>query len=316
MAQLARRAQPLLARKRRGLGPSVPLRWQRALWAYAFLAVPLAFFLSIRIWPAVQAFNLSVHEWNIVGEAQPYVGAANFRELAADPRFARALLNTLQYTVVGVPLQLALGLALAMLLEQVRWLRGLLRAVYFVPYVTPVVAAAWVWQWLYSPNFGAVNGVLDLLGLPPQPFLNSPEQALYAVVAMVVWQNLGFQVVIFLAGLQSIPRVYYEAAGMDGAGPWRLFRHITLPLLNPTIVFSVVIGTLQYLQLFAQVVNLNFLDQGGPLDSTLTVALYIYQVAFQRFRMGQAAAATVVLFAVMMAVALLQLRFLSRRVEY
>lgn len=310
MVEMARKTLPVRPHRR------LPLRWRQAVWAYVFLAIPLGFFLYVRIWPALQAFNLSVREWNIVGEAQPYVGSANFRELAQDPRFGRALLNTVRYTVIGVPAQLALGLGVAMLLERISRLRGLLRAVYFLPYVTPVVAAAWVWQWLYSPHFGAINGLLEFLGLPPQPFLNSPEQALYSVVAMVVWQNLGFQMVLFLAGLQSIPRTYYEAASIDGAGSWALFRHITLPLLNPTIVFSVVVGTLQYLQLFAQVVNLNFLDQGGPLDSTLTVALYIYQVAFQRFRMGQASAATVVLFAIMLTITLLQLRFLSRRVEY
>lgn len=310
MVEMARKTIPLRP------GSRIPLRWRQAVWAYVFLAIPLAFFLYVRIWPALQAFNLSLREWNIVGEAQPYVGSANFRELAQDPRFGRALLNTVRYTVIGVPAQLVLGLGVALLLERITRLRGLLRAVYFVPYVTPVVAAAWVWQWLYSPHFGPINGLLELLGIPPQPFLNSPEQALYAVVGMVVWQNLGFQMVLFLAGLQSIPRTYYEAASIDGAGSWALFRHITLPLLNPTIVFSVVVGTLQYLQLFAQVVNLNFLDQGGPLDSTLTVALYIYQVGFQRFRMGQASAATVVLFAIMLTITLLQLRFLSRRVEY
>ncbi len=297
-------------------GRRISLRWQRTLWAYLFLAVPLAFFLYVRIWPALQAFDLSLREWNIVGAERPYVGSANFQELMRDPRFGRALVNTLRYTLIGVPAQLVLGLAVALLLERVTRLRGLLRAVYFLPYVTPVVAAAWVWQWLYSPHFGMINGVLEALGLPPQEFLNSPRQALYSVVAVVVWQNLGFQIVLFLAGLQSVPRSYYEAASIDGGGSWALFRHITLPLLNPTIVFSVVVGTLQYLQLFAQVVNLNFLDQGGPLDSTLTVALYIYQVAFQRFRMGQASAATVVLFGIMLAITLLQLRFLSRKVEY
>ncbi|BAS26171.1 ABC transporter permease [Limnochorda pilosa] len=289
---------------------------RQALWAYVFLLVPMAFFLYIRIWPAFQAFDLSLREWNIVGEVRTYVGGANYERLAGDPRFARALLNTLRYTVVGVPAQIVLGLAIALLLERVTRYRGLLRAVYFLPYMTPIVAAAWVWQWLYSPNFGPLNGFLDAIGMPAQPFLDSPAQALYAVTAVVVWQNLGFVVVIFLAGLQSISRTYYEAARIDGAGARALFLHITLPLLNPSIVFAVVIGTIQYLQLFTQVVNLNFTDQGGPLDSTLTIVLYIYKVAFQRFQMGQAAAATVVLFAIILSVTLFQLKVLSRRIEY
>jgi multiple sugar transport system permease protein len=292
------------------------LSTRQALWAYLFLLVPLAFFLYFRIWPAVQSFDLALRQWNIVEAERPFVGLRNFERLGSDARFWQALRNTGMYALIGVPAQLALGLGTALLLERIKVLRGFFRSVYFIPYVTPVVAAAWVWQWLYSPNFGALNGILDFLGLPTQRFLQDPGQALLAVTAMVVWQNMGFQVVIFLAGLQSIPRVYYEAARIDGAGPGALFRHITLPLLNPTLVFSVVIATISFLQLFAEVVNLNFVDQGGPLGSTRTIVLYIYQMAFQRFQMGQAAATTVVLFALILAITLLQLKFFSKRVEY
>jgi multiple sugar transport system permease protein len=193
--------------------------------------------------------------------------------------------------------------------------RDFFRAVYFAPYVTPAVAVAWVWSWMLSPHFGLVNEVLGLLGLQPQPFLQSPSQALPTVTWVVVWQNLGFQIVLFLAGLESIPRQYYEAARIDGAEGWRLFRHITWPLLNPVLVFSAVIGTIGYLQLFTQVVNLNFTDQGGPLNSTLTLALYIYQLAFLRFQLGYAAAVTAVLFALILLVTLIQLKLLTRRVE-
>src|SRR5437870_5741293 len=187
---------------------------------------------------------------------------------------------------------------------------------FFMPSVTPIVAAAWVWQWMYSQNFGPLNGLLAELRLPLQPFLRSPAQSLYAVTAMTVWQFLGFQVVIFLAGLEAIPRVYYEAAAVDGASGWRLFRHMTVPLLNPTLVFSAVYGTIVYLQLFTQVLNMTFGDQGGPLASTLTMVLYVYQLGFQRFKMGEAAAATAVLFAVILVITLLQMRVLSKPVEY
>lgn len=292
------------------------LRVQRVLWAYLFLAVPMAFFLYIRIWPALQAFDLSLREWNILGSSRPYIGFDNYAWLVHDERFRRALVNTALYTVIGVPAQLALGLMLALLLNSIRRFRGFFRSFYFMPYVVPVVAAAWAWQWLYSPNFGALNKLLMMIGLPPQGFLSSPSQALYAVTAVVVWQQLGFQMVLFLAGLQAIPGEYYEAAAIDGAGRWTIFTRITLPLLNPTIVFSLVMGTISYLQLFTQVVNLNFADQGGPLSSTLTVALYIYQVAFHRFAMGRAAAITVVLFGIIMTITLIQLKLVSRKVEY
>lgn len=295
---------------------TIRLGQRRALWAYAFLLVPLAFFLSIRIAPAVSALYISLHEWNIISPTRPYVGFENFRLLLEDPRFGKAAANTVRYVLVGIPAQIVLGLLVALMLQRITRFRTLFRALYFIPFITPIVAAAWVWQWMYSRDIGPLNQLLVAIGLPAQSFLRSPGQALYAVTAMVVWQYLGFQVVIFLAGLEAIPRVYYDAAQVDGAAGWRLFRHITIPLLNPTLVFSIVYGTIVYLQLFTQVLNMTFQDQGGPLASTLTVVLYVYQVGFQRFRMGQAAAATAVLFAVIMVVTLVQMKVLSRPVEY
>jgi len=289
---------------------------RRALWAYTFLLVPLLFFLTIRLAPAFSALYISLHEWNIISPSKPFVGLQNFRLLAHDPSFGRAAVNTLRYVLVGIPAQIALGLVLALALQRINRFRGLFRALYFMPFVTPIVAAAWVWQWMYSQNFGPLNGLLAELRLPLQPFLRSPAQSLYAVTAMTVWQFLGFQVVIFLAGLEAIPRVYYEAAAVDGASGWRLFRHMTVPLLNPTLVFSAVYGTIVYLQLFTQVLNMTFGDQGGPLASTLTMVLYVYQLGFQRFKMGEAAAATAVLFAVILIITLLQMRVLSKPVEY
>jgi multiple sugar transport system permease protein len=295
---------------------SIRLETRRALWAYAFLLVPLLFFLTIRLGPAISSLYISLHEWNILSPSKPFVGLQNFQTLLRDPKFARAAGNTVRYVVAGVPAQIALGLAVAMLLRRINRFRGLFRALYFMPFVTPIVAAAWVWQWMYSVNFGPLNQILVAVGLPAQPFLRSPTQALYAVGAMVAWQYLGFQIVIFLAGLEAIPRVYYEAAEVDGASGWRLFRHITVPLLNPTLVFSVVYSTIVYLQLFTQVLNVTFGDQGGPLSGTLTMVLYVYQVGFQRFKMGAAAAATAVLFIVILLATLVQMKLLSKPVEY
>lgn len=291
------------------------LRRQQTRTAYLFLALPLLFFLIVRFLPTFLALRMSLYDWNILKDTQPFVGLENYQELFQDDKFLQSLKNTALYTVIGVPLQIALGLGIALLLSRITALRGLFRAIYFAPYVTPIVAAAWVWQWLFSPQFGPVNTILDFLGLPPQPFLTSTSQALPTTVALVVWQNLGFQIVLFLAGLAAISRTYYEAAEIDGANGWQAFRSITWPLLNPTIVFSVVTGTISYLQLFTQVVNLNFTDQGGPLGSTLTVALYIYQMAFGRFSMGYASAITVVLFAIILLITVIQMKFLTRRYD-
>lgn len=296
--------------------PRLRLGQRRALWAYTFLLVPLAFFLAIRLAPAASSLWISLHEWNIISPEKPFVGLRNFQTLLADARFGKAALNTVRYVLLGIPLQIALGLALALLLQRINRFRGLFRALYFMPFITPIVAAAWVWQWMYSQHVGPLNQILVALGLPAQPFLRSPAQALEAIVAMIVWQYLGFQIVIFLAGLEAIPRVYYEAAEVDGASRWQAFRAVTVPLLNPTLVFSVVYSTIVYLQLFTQVLNMTFQDQGGPLASTLTLVLYVFQLGFQRFKMGEAAAATAVLFAVILIITLLQMKFLSKPVEY
>ena len=308
--------------------PRFSLARREAVWAYIFLAVPLLFFLGFRIWPAFQSFYLSLFSWHVDAAQREFLGVAQYRQMLADPKLHRALLNTLLYTAIIVPAQLALGLGIASLLNSVDKFQPLFRAIYFAPYVTPAAAVAWVWGWMYSVNFGVINNGLiewslfwERLGvtwltIDPQPFLTSPRQALAAVAAVVVWQNLGFQVVIFLAGLKGIPRMFYEAAQIDGAGRWALFRNITWPLLNPVIVFSLIISTIASLQLFDQVVNINFTDQGGPLNSTLTIALYMYQEAFSRFRLGYAAAVTVLLFALILVVTLLQFRFASKRVEY
>jgi multiple sugar transport system permease protein len=276
----------------------------------------MLFFLIVRIYPALESLRLSLLDYRSPLTRNPFIGLENFQTMAGDTTLHRALLNTALYTIIGVPAQLILGLGIAMLLQAINRARGVYRAIYFAPYITPIVASAWVWQWLLNRNFGPVNALLEVLGLPPQPFLGSPGQALASAAALVIWQQLGFQIVIFLAGLEGIPRVFYEAASLDGVNAWTRFRFITLPLLNATVVFSLVIATNGFLQLFAQVANLNPTDQGGPLDSTLTVALYIYRMAFQSSKMGYAAAITVLLFVIILIFTVLQLRVLRRRVEY
>jgi multiple sugar transport system permease protein len=300
---------------------------REALWAYAFLLIPLAFYLVLRLYPAVQSFLLSMFTWHVDPAQREFLGLGYYRDLLADKVLHRALLNTLLYTLIIVPVQLILGLLIAQLLNAITHFRGIFRAIYFAPYVTPAVAVAWVWGWMYSVNFGVINNMLiewgifweglgiTWLTIDPQPFLTSPDQALVAVAVVVIWQ-LGFQIVIYLAGLQGIPAMFYEAAKIDGAGGWALFRYITLPLLQPVVAFLAIVSTISSLQLFDQVVNINFTDQGGPINSTLTIALYMYQEAFFSFRFGYAAAITVLLFVIILLITLVQLRFFSRRLEY
>ena len=301
---------------------------REAVWAYVFLLVPLIFFATIRFYPAIQSFRLSLFTWHVDPARRDFIGAAYYQELLTNPVFHQALKNTLLYAAITVPASIALGLGIAILLQAIIAGRGWYRAIYFAPYITPAVAIAWVWGWMYNVNFGIFNQILiawwdfvERIGMPwlaisPQRFLRDPEVALIAVAVVIIWQQLGFQVVIFLAGLQGIPRVYYEAARIDGANPWQLFRHITIPLLNPVLVFAIVITTINALQLFDQIVNINFTDQGGPLRRTLSIALYMFQEAFGRARMGYAAAVTVVLFLIILVITLIQLRITQRKVEY
>jgi multiple sugar transport system permease protein len=283
--------------------------------------LPLLFFLVVRIYPALVAMNVSLHEWDIMSLSRPFVGLANYAQLLADPVFWQAARNTLLYLIITVPAELAIGLAVALLIQSVNKFRGFYRTLYFVPYITSTVAVSWVWRWLYFKNGGVLNALLLRLGLPAQPFLSGPYQALYAVSAVVIWQALGYYVVIFLSGLEMIPASYREAAKIDGASSWQVFRHVTLPLLNPTIVFLAVLGAIQSLQIFTQIMNMTSGgygqgDLGGPLNSTLSLVVYIYNLAFYRFQMGYASAITVVLFIIIMVVTLVQMKLLSRRIEY
>jgi multiple sugar transport system permease protein len=283
------------------------LRARRTLSAWTFLALPLAFYLGIRFYPTADALLTSFTDWNIVGPRR-FVGLANYRRLAADPTFWLVMGNTFRYLIVGVTLSLGLSFLVAYHLDRVRVGHALLRALYFVPHITTAVAMGWVWKWLYQPvPIGLFNDLLVRAGLPQQPFLRSTEQALYAILVPAIWAGLGFQVVVFLAGLKAIPQEYYEAAAIDGAGRGRILAHVTLPLLRPTIVFLVVVSSIAFLRIFDYVYSMT-LGQGGPLDSTKPLVLMIYETAFGHFQMGYATAQTVVLFAILLVISLVQLR--------
>ena len=193
-------------------------------------------------------------------------------------------------------------------------MHGLIRALYFLPYLTTAAVMAWVWRWFYQPApVGLINDMLSMVGLPQQPFLRSTVQALPAVLAPAVWAGLGFQIVIFMAGLRAIPTSYYEAARIDGVSNWTILTRITLPLLKPTFVFLVVFASIAFLRIFDQVYNMTTNDPGGPLNSTKPLVLMIYQSAFNSFDMGYAAAQTVVLFLVLLVISLVQLTVLRDR---
>ncbi len=286
---------------------------KQAVWAWVFLAVPLAFFTLVRFWPALDAFALSLSRWNLVGPRK-YVGLANYERMAADPVFWQVLGNTFEYLLLGLPASLLLAFLVAFHLDRIQTGQGLLRALYFLPHLTTATAMAWVWRWFYQPPpVGLLNAWLTALGFAQQPFLRSTTQALPAVLVPAIWAALGFQVVIFMAGLKAIPRSYYEAAEIDGAGSWQILREITLPLLLPSLVFLFITTSIGLLRIFDLVYNITAGGEGGPLNATKPLVLSIYQSAFGRMDMGYASAQTVVLFVILLALSLLQMRLLRSR---
>ena len=283
---------------------------RQALWAWIFLALPLAYFTLVRFWPALDALSLSLSRWNLVGPRR-FVGLDNYARLAADPVFWQVLGNTFEYLLLGLPLSLGLAFLIAFGLDRIEFGQGLLRALYFIPHLTTATAMAWVWRWFYQPPpVGVFNAWLAWVGVPAQGFLRSTSQALPAVLVPAIWAALGFQVVIFMAGLKAIPRSYYEAAAIDGARGWQVLREITLPLLAPSLVFLLITTSIGLLRIFDLVYNITAGGEGGPLNSTRPLVLSIYQSAFGRMDMGFASAQTVVLFVILLALSLVQMRLL------
>ncbi len=286
---------------------------KRVVWAWTFLAVPLAFYVLVRFYPTLESFYVSLHSWRLIGERH-WVGLDNYVRLATDPVFWKVFANTFIYLIIGMPLSIVLSFVVAYQLDRVRFMHGLIRALYFLPFLTTAAAMAWVWRWFYQPvPIGVINNALASLGIPQITFLASTTNALPSILATAIWHGLGFQVIIFMAGLRAIPISYYEAARIDGVSDWTILREITIPLMRPTVIFLVVFSSIGYLRIFDQVYNMTTNDPGGPLDSTKPLVLLIYQTAFRSYELGYAAAQTVVLFVVLLVISLLQLRLMKDR---
>jgi multiple sugar transport system permease protein len=286
---------------------------KQVVWAWGFLALPILFYVVIRFYPTAEAIVLSFQRWNLLSEPE-WVGLENYARLWADPVFWKVFRNTFVYLILGTPISLVISFVIAYQLDRTRFLHGTLRALYFLPFLTSTVAMAWVWRWFYQPvPIGLFNNFLASLGFSQIAFLNSTTNALPAILAPAIWAGLGFQIIIFMAGLRAIPQSYYEAARIDGVSGWTILREITLPLLKPTIVFLVVFSSIGFLRIFDHVFNMTTNNPGGPLDSTKPLVLMIYQTAFSSFDMGYAAAQTVVLFVILLAISLGQLYLMRDR---
>lgn len=286
---------------------------RRALAGYAFVAPAIILLVVFALVPFLFTIWVSLHQWNMltpVGE-MPWQGLTNYNYLRSDDAlFRETFRNTVYFAVGNVAVSVVLALSVALILNGSIKLRPFWRAAFFMPYVTAPVAIAIVWRNILDANWGMLNGLLDRVGVPPQPFLDSLSQAMPSLIGVAVWHGVGYYMIIFLAGLQAIPYDLYEAAKLDGAGAWRLFWSITLPLLRPTLLFVIVVNTLASLQVF----DLPFiLTQGGPVNSTNTLVMYMYETAFKFLRLGRATAMAVMLFGVIFTMTMIQLRLLRER---
>jgi multiple sugar transport system permease protein len=290
---------------------------KRATTAYIFLALPLVFFLGVRFGPMIYMLAMSFTDWGLLRKELHFIGIANYKTVLTDPVFLQSLGNTARYAIFGAPSVIILSLFVALLLDLIPRGKAVYRLIYVLPYITPIVAVSWVWRWMFlQPPLGVVNTILLGLGIQAREFLNSPSQALQSITAVNVWVEMGYCTTIFLAGLQTIPKEISEAAKIDGANSRQVLTKVTLPLLMPITLFLTVMEGIQFLRIFTQVYNMSFQAQGGPLNSTKSAALYIYQKAFTNFEMAQAASASLVLFAIIMAVTFLQLKFFDKKMAY
>jgi len=283
--------------------------------AWMFLAPGLTAILVLFLVPIAAALLLSLTDFDIyaLGDTANvrFIGLRNYARLLADPLLWKAMRNTALFLFVGGPLTIGVALAAALLLQsRAARLRGLFRTIFFAPYVTTLVAVAVVFRYLYHPRFGLIDHALGRLGVPPIDWLGDPRWAMPAIILLAVWKNFGYATILLVAGLQAIPESLYEAARLEGAGWWQLFRRITIPLLSPTLLFLGVLTTIGYFQFFAEPYVMT--GGGGPLNATLSVGLLMYKAGFRWWSMGYAAAVAFVLFVVVLGLTAIQFRLQSR----
>ena len=293
---------------------TLSLERRKARAAWWFLAPALVLLLLFFVIPVGAGLLLSLTDFDVYAIGSPetarFVGLKNYGHLLQDPTFWQAARNTLTFVLIGGPLSVATSLGAALLLnaKAIR-LRGLFRTIYFAPVVTTLVSVAIVWRYLYHPKYGLLNFLLGGLGIGPVDWLGDPHYAMPAIIFLAVWKNFGYNMLIFVAGLQVIPQDLYEAASLDGANGLKRFRHVTLPGLAPTFLFISVTTMIGFFQVFAEPY---VMTQGGPLGATRTLVLYMYEEGFRWWRMGVSSAVAVLLLLITLAGTLLQMRAAKR----
>ncbi|HAB52648.1 MAG: hypothetical protein A2315_14930 [Ignavibacteria bacterium RIFOXYB2_FULL_35_12] len=279
--------------------------------AFLFLSPTLVIFTTFILFPVFFSFYLSFHSWNMFSGATTFIGLENYTRMFQSSEFWQVLGNTAVYTIGTIPINMALSLWVAHILNKKLVGRKFLRTAFFAPVIISPVAAAVIWRWMYDPNFGLINYSISFLGIDAVNWLNEPTAAMFALIIMGVWKTFGINMVLFSAGLQGIPDNYFEAAELDGAGKWAKFWHITIPMLAPTTFFILIMSMISSFQVFDIVY---VLTSGGPMGSTKVLVFYVYEYAFKFFEMGYASAISYFLFAVLFVLTMAQVKYLKSKV--
>jgi multiple sugar transport system permease protein len=289
------------------------VRHEQARYGYLFILPTLFYFAVFVAFPVGFSLYLSFHRWSPLSDDKTFIGLANYVDLFRAESFQRSIVNTAVFCFGVVGLTMVCSLALAVALNQ--GLRGttVFRGIFYSPIVTSFVATGLVWLWLLDPGYGVFNYLLGSVGLPRPGWAADPDWAMPSVIMTFAWREIGYFTIVYLAGLQTIPDVLKEAARIDGASTWQVFRRVTLPLLMPTTLFVIVMGTIRAAQISFGLIWV--MTGGGPVDATNVVVLYLYKQAFEFFRMGYASAVAYVLFVAIFSATLIQFKFLSRRTE-
>lgn len=288
------------------------LSWVK-LRPYAMIFPAILIFCLFFIYPIGYMIYLSFHDWNFVSPVKDFVGTSNFSYLLSDRDFREVISNSFIYTFFTVFLTISLSLLLALWLNRGGAVYSFMQASIFSPHIISLVSVSMLWMWIMDADYGLLNWFLNLIGMESVMWLTSPDYALTSLILVAVWKGIGFNTLVFIAGLQSIPKDLYEAAELDHTPPWRRFLKITVPMLSPTLFFLTIIGVINSFQVFE---TINLMTTGGPINSTNTFVYYIYQYGFQFFKIGYASAAGVILLVILSVLTVVYFKVLSKRVHY
>ena len=280
---------------------------------YAMVLPIVVFILAFTYWPILVSFDLSFRHWDFMSSEKPFVGLLNYSELVRSVEFWNSVTITLIFTAISVPLRLALAIAIARYLTTESKTVRALRGAFFLPAVTSSVAIAVIWSWIFSTDAGVATALLNNLGIAKVPWLQTPSLALWVIIIVNTWKQLGYDIVIYVAGLQAIPEDLYEAAKMDGGKRWHTFRRVTFPLVMPTTYFLLIVSVIESFQIFTIV---DVMTQGGPAMSTDMMVNMLYRTGFTLFDVGKGSALAVLLFVFLVVLTVLKSRILGKRVHY